>query len=105
MTWELFRCGAQNGAGDDGSDPLTTYQISSALIRGQAQAMSVRGFTDAGFILLSVDDCWVSGRGEENNTFIATPSLWPNASLKSTADYVHALGMQLGTCAFSRAAG
>ena len=45
MTWELFRCGAQNGAGDDGSDPLTTYQISSALIRGQAQAMSVRGFT------------------------------------------------------------
>ena len=56
MTWELFRCGAQNGAGDDGSDPLTTYQISSALIRGQAQAMSERGFTAAGYPLLSVDD-------------------------------------------------
>ncbi len=60
MTWELFRCGAQNGAGDDGSDPLTTYQISSALLRGQAQAMSQRGFAAAGYTLLSIDDVRVS---------------------------------------------
>lgn len=56
MTWELFRCGARNGADDDGSDPLTTYQISSALLRGQAQAMSQRGFAAAGYTLLSIDD-------------------------------------------------
>jgi len=57
MSWELFRCGSQNGAGDDGSDPLTTYQISSALLRGQADAMATRGFRNAGYTLLSIDDC------------------------------------------------
>ena len=57
MSWELFRCGSQNGAGDDGSDPLTTYQISSALLRGQADAMAARGFREAGYTLLSIDDC------------------------------------------------
>ena len=39
----------------------------------------------------------MSGRGVDNHTFIATPSLWPNATLQSTADFVHALGMTLGT--------
>jgi len=39
----------------------------------------------------------MSGRGADNHTLIATPSLWPNSTLASTAAYVHSLGMQLGT--------
>ena len=72
MSWELFRCGGTNGPDDDCTDPLTTYCISSALVRGQAQAMSERSFKDAGYTLLSLDDCWMSGRNPApDNQFIA----------------------------------
>ena len=56
MSWERFRCGSTNGPDDDCKDPLTTYCISSALVRGQAQAMAARGFAAAGYTLLSLDD-------------------------------------------------
>jgi hypothetical protein len=98
MTWELFRCGGQNGPDDNCTDPLTTYCISSALIRGQADAMTVRGFVGRGYTLLSIDDCWMSGREPgPTGQFIAWPQGFPGGTLKSTADYVHSLGMQLGT--------
>ena len=98
MSWELFRCGSTNGPDDDCTDPLTTYCISSALVRGQAQAMASGGFRDAGYTLLSLDDCWMSGRNPApDNEFIAWPTGFPNSTLASTAAFVHKLGMQLGT--------
>lgn len=59
MTWQLFRCNGPgaNGPSDNCTDPLSTYCISDALIRGQAAAMHSRGFAAAGYVTLSIDDC------------------------------------------------
>lgn len=59
MTWQLFRCNGMGAAGptDDCTDPNSTYCISDALIRGQANAMSTKGFTALGYNTLSIDDC------------------------------------------------
>ena len=60
--------------------------------------MTVGGFRDAGYTLLSIDDCWMSGREPgPAGQLIAWPVGFPNATLASTAEYVHSLGMQLGT--------
>jgi hypothetical protein len=59
MTWQLFRCNGPGAAGpsDDCTDASTTYCVSAALIRGQASAMSARGFAAAGYVTVSIDDC------------------------------------------------
>ena len=99
MSWQLFRCNGAGAAGptDDCTDPLTTYCISSALIRGQAAAMKERGFSASGYSIMSIDDCWPSGRNETTHELIAYPPAWPGGTLEPTAEYVHSLGMLLGT--------
>ena len=97
MTWELFRCGDNKGPNDNCTDPLTTYCISDALIRGQAQAMVSRGFVAAGYTYASLDDCWMSGRDAATHELIADPSAFPGGTLERTAAAIHALGMKLGT--------
>ena len=98
MTWQLFRCNGPGAAGpdDDCTDPETTYCISSALIRGQAQAMHARGFAAAGYTTLSIDDCYMSGRNATTQELIAWPQAFPGGTLAPTADFVHGLGLRLG---------
>lgn len=81
MTWQLFRCNGMGAAGptDDCTDPNTTYCISAALIRGQAEAMSSRGFTALGYNTLSIDDC-------ASETMLITP-LFPSACLSYAVKY------------------
>ena len=99
MTWQLFRCNGPGaaGPGDDCSDPNTTYCISSALIEGQSAAMKKGGFVAAGYNIVSIDDCWMSGRNATTHEFIAWPQAFPSGTLAPTAAFVHGLGMQLGT--------
>lgn len=95
MTWQLFRCGGRNGPNDDCTDPNITYCISDALLRGQAQAMADKGFTAAGYTIVSQDDCYVDGRDPVTNRLRANNN-FPGNSLASTASYIHNLGMKLG---------
>jgi hypothetical protein len=99
MTWQLFRCNGAgaNGPDDDCTNPASTYCISDALIRGQASAMKARGFADAGYTILSQDDCYIAGRNKTTGELIANPAAWPGGTLAPTAAAVHALGMKLGT--------
>ena len=103
MTWQLFRCNGRgaNGLDDNCTNPNTTYCISDALIRGQAQAMFDRGFTSAGYVTMSIDDCYIAGRDPITHILQAFDNpeypQFPSNSLKSTADFVHSLGMKLGS--------
>jgi len=99
MTWQLFRCNGAGAAGptDNCTDPNTTYCISDALIRGQADAMHRRGFASAGYNILSIDDCWMSGRNSTTSQMTAYPPAFPGGTLAPTAEFVHSLGMKLGT--------
>lgn len=99
MSWQFFRCNGPgaNGPTDNCTDPSTTYCISAALILGQAEAMVARGFTEKGYLTLSIDDCWMSGRDPTSHELVAWPVAWPGGTLAPTAAAVHALGMKLGT--------
>ena len=59
--------------------------------------MKARGFTDAGYVKTSIDDCWTAGRNATTQELIAWPQAFPGGTLAPTAEYVHSLGMQLGT--------
>ncbi len=59
--------------------------------------MHDKGFAAAGYEILSLDDCWMSSRNATTHELIAYPPAWPGGTLAPTADFVHALGMKLGT--------
>lgn len=77
MTWNLFK-------GD----------ISDKLIRETADAMVEKGFKDAGYQYIFIDDLWQGGRDCHNN-IIPDPKKFPNG-IKAVADYVHSKGLKLG---------
>ena len=77
MTWNLFK-------GD----------ISDKLIRETADAMVEKGFKDAGYQYIFIDDLWQGGRDRHNN-IIPDPKKFPNG-IKAVADYVHSKGLKLG---------
>lgn len=77
MTWNLFK-------GD----------ISDQLIRETADAMVEKGFKDAGYQYIFIDDLWQGGRDCHNN-IIPDPKKFPNG-MKAVADYVHSKGLKLG---------
>ena len=77
MTWNLFK-------GD----------ISDKLIRETADAMVEKGFRDAGYQYIFIDDLWQGGRDRHNN-IIPDPEKFPEG-IKAVADYVHSKGLKLG---------
>lgn len=77
MTWNLFK-------GD----------INDKLIRETADAMVEKGFKDAGYQYIFIDDLWQGGRDRHNN-IIPDPKKFPNG-IKAVADYVHSKGLKLG---------
>jgi len=59
--------------------------------------MAARGLAAAGYTVVSIDDCWMSGRNASTHELIAWPLAWTDGTLAATASAVHALGMKLGT--------
>lgn len=77
MTWNLFK-----------------EDISDRLIREMADAMVAKGYRDAGYTYIFIDDGWQGGRDNRNN-IIPDPRKFPNG-IKALADYVHGKGLKLG---------
>ena len=46
-----------------------------------------KGFLEAGYEYLSIDDCWSAKERDENNRLYADPKRFPNG-IKGLADYV-----------------
>ena len=71
--------------------------------------MVERGYRDAGYKYVVIDDCWSMRERNENGELVADPEKFPHG-MKFIADYVHSKGLKFGmyscagirTCAGSR---
>lgn len=69
--------------------------ISEDIIKGQADAMVNKGFKDAGYEYLNIDDGFFGGR-DSNGKLLIHPTRFPNG-MKCVVDYIHAKGLKAGT--------
>ena len=69
--------------------------ISDALIREMADIMVSRGYRDAGYHYLVIDDCWSLRDRDENGRLVPDPEKFPHG-MKALADYVHSKGLKFG---------
>ena len=70
-------------------------KISDALIREMADYMVDKGYRDAGYEYLVIDDCWSLRDRDENGLLVPDPEKFPHG-MKALADYVHGKGLKFG---------
>ncbi len=68
--------------------------VSEDLIRGVADAMAANGMRDAGYLYVTIDDCWQVARTPQG-VIIADSVRFPHG-IKALADYVHGKGLKFG---------
>ena len=68
--------------------------ISENLIKQQADAMVNKGYKDAGYKFINIDDGYFGGRDEEGHLLIH-PQRFPNG-MKGVVDYIHKKGLKAG---------
>ena len=69
--------------------------ISDALIRETARIMKEKGYLEAGYQYIVIDDCWSLRERDERGTLVPDPDKFPHG-MKALADYVHSLGFKFG---------
>ena len=69
--------------------------ISDALIREMADTLVSRGYRDAGYEYLVIDDCWSLRDRNDAGLLVPDPEKFPSG-MKAVADYVHAKGLKFG---------
>ena len=76
--------------------------VSEALIKGVADAISSNGMKDAGYEYVVIDDCWQVSR-DDNGEIVVDKDRFPQG-MKYLADYVHSKGLKFGiySCAGTR---
>ncbi len=60
--------------------------INEELIRQMADVMVEKGYRDAGYEYLVIDDCWSLKQRDENGLLVADPEKFPHG-MKAVADY------------------
>ena len=70
-------------------------RINDALIREMADYLVSRGYRDAGYEYLVIDDCWSLRERDENGLLVPDPEKFPHG-MKALADYVHSRGLKFG---------
>ena len=69
--------------------------ISDELIRTTARAMKDRGYLDAGYRYIVIDDCWSLMERDGQGRLVPDPVKFPHG-MKALSDYVHDLGFLFG---------
>lgn len=69
--------------------------ISDKLIRAQADACVNKGFSDAGYKYINIDDGYFYKRDPEDGHLLIHPTKFPNG-LKPVVDYIHSRGLKAG---------
>ena len=102
MTWERFRCTADGGdvAGGGASQPSCAEDpencISERLVRQHAEIMARPEWRGAGYEYLNSDDCWENWSRSPGGKLAPNSTRFPHG-MRALADYVHSLGLKLGT--------
>lgn len=71
------------------------FNISESIIKSQAKAMADKGFRDAGYSYINIDDGYFGGRDKATGKLLIHPTRFPNG-MKPVVDYIHGLGMKAG---------
>ena len=69
-------------------------EINEDLVRGIADMFVERGFKDAGYEYIVIDDGWQIDRDDQGN-IVVNDKKFPSG-IKALADYVHAKGLKFG---------
>ena len=69
--------------------------INEQVVRETADAMVEKGFRDAGYNIVQVDDAWLLQKRDENGDLQPNPERFPSG-MKALGDYIHERGMKLG---------
>lgn len=69
--------------------------INEQVVRETADAMVDFGFLDAGYDIVSVDDCWAAAERDKNGDLQADPVKFPSG-MKALGDYIHSKGLKFG---------
>ncbi len=75
-SWNRFRC-----------------KVDDRTIREMADAMVSSGMRDAGYVYLTIDDCWQAGR-DGNGNIRPDPQRFPD--MRRLTDYIHGKGLKAG---------
>ncbi len=70
-------------------------EISDELIRQTARTMKEKGYLDAGYRYIVIDDCWSLKERDSQGRLVPDPAKFPHG-MKALADYVHGLGFRFG---------
>ena len=69
--------------------------INDSLIRQIADTMVEKGYLEAGYEYLIIDDCWSLKERDDIGNLVPDPEKFPNG-MKSLADYIHSKGLKFG---------
>ena len=69
--------------------------IDEKLILEIADAFVEKGYKDAGYEYIVIDDCWSLKKRDENNRLVPDPQKFPHG-MKYIADYIHSKGLKFG---------
>ena len=69
--------------------------INEKLIMEIADTMIEKGYKDAGYEYIVIDDCWALRQRDENGCLVPDPEKFPHG-MKYLSDYVHSKGFKFG---------
>ena len=70
-------------------------RIDEKLIFETADILVERGYKDAGYEYLIIDDCWALRERDEKGCLVTDPEKFPHG-MKAVADYVHKKVLKIG---------
>ncbi len=69
--------------------------VSDTLLRETCDALIEKGYRDAGYQYVVVDDGWMLRERDEEGNLVPDPAKFPNG-IRAVADYIHSRGMKFG---------
>ncbi|CAB0005315.1 unnamed protein product [Nesidiocoris tenuis] len=88
MTWQRFRCITDCAKYPDEC-------ISERLIKRTADLMVEKGYADAGYKYIVIDDCWLEKNRSDDGYLLEDRARFPHG-MKALAHYVHSKGLLFG---------
>ena len=77
--------------------------ITEQMVMEMADVMVEKGYRDAGYKYVVIDDCWSLTERDENGYLVPDPEKFPHG-MKYLSDYIHSKGLKFGmySCAGTR---
>ena len=69
--------------------------INEQMVLEMADVMAEKGYRDAGYKYVVIDDCWSLRERDENGNLVADPEKFPHG-MKYVGDYIHSKGLKFG---------